>query len=276
MKKTDGRINFLGNKIVSTSKDQLLDSLFTQVESGKKTKIVFTPNPEQLVYAKSHSSFGKSLAKADYLLPDGMGIIIGSQIISAFGKEEPILERITGVDVVEKLLEKFTDQKVLIIGGREYSGLKFKNWKVVDAVKKSTSVAKSKSGVTKKSSKRKHVLFWHEGFLNVSQPTKEEKDVLLTVVEKLKPDVIFVALGAPYQEEWSIKNKKALESLGVKLVMVVGGAFDMLLGKVQRAPKWMQKMGLEWFYRLYKEPWRWRRQVKLLEFVKMVVQEVLR
>ena len=57
--------------------------------------------------------------------------------------------------------------------------------------------------------------------------------------------------------------------------MVVGGAFDMLFAKVDRAPKWMQTVGLEWLFRLYKEPWRWRRQLNLLVFVKMIIQEVL-
>jgi len=263
MKKRDLSIKFLGYKITINQKHELLNNLISQVSSSKNLKIVFTPNPEQLVYARSHSSFAKVLGKADYLLPDGMGIIIGSQILSSFGKSEPILERITGVDVVSELLCRLKDKKILIIGGRSYQEDKFEGWNVVTASDK------------KKPKKGSKVLYWHEGFLNVSQPTKQEQQALINFIKKLSPDVVFVALGAPYQEEWIINNKKELEEANVRLAMVVGGAFDMLFAKVDRAPKWMQTVGLEWLFRLYKEPWRWRRQLNLLVFVKMIIQEVL-
>lgn len=264
MKKNDSTTNFLGFKIVITPKHELLKIFTSQVESGKKMKIVFTPNSEQLVLSKSHSSFAKVLGKSDYLIPDGIGIVVGSQVLSTFGKSEPILERIAGVDVVADLLAKLKDKKILIIGGRNYEGLEYNNWKIVKANEKNKS--------TKKKVKN---LYWHEAFLNAVQPTNQEKKALLNYIDKLKPDVVFVALGAPYQEKWIIENKEALQSSGVRLAMVVGGAFDMLLGKVERAPKWMQRVGLEWLFRLYKEPWRWRRQVSLLYFIKMVVQEAL-
>lgn len=275
MKKTDKTTNFLGFKIVSTPIKQLLNNLSLQVSKASDLKIVFTPNPEQLVYAKSHSSFAKVLGKSDYLIPDGMGIVVGSQILSTFGKSKPILERITGVDVVASLLNEFKDKKILVIGGRGYANLKYGDWKIVEA---GSVLAKKSSKNTKvKSSKKNQAnIYWHEGFLNVTLPTDAENKALAKIIKTLKPDIVFVALGAPHQEEWIIKNKALLESAGVRLAMVVGGAFDMLLNKVQRAPKWMQRIGLEWLFRLYKEPWRWRRQVGLLKFVKMVVQEVLK
>ena len=119
----------------------------------------------------------------------------------------------------------------------------------------------------------KSALYWHEAFLNVTQQTQEENIVLLDFIRKLKPVAVFVALGAPHQEKWIVDNKKFLEESGVRVAMVVGGSFDVLLGKIARAPKWMQKIGLEWLFRLFQEPWRWRRQLKLLSFVKMVFQE---
>ncbi|MBP7842878.1 WecB/TagA/CpsF family glycosyltransferase [Candidatus Woesebacteria bacterium] len=256
MKKNDNTTNFMGLKIVSSAKSELLKNIFSQVESGTDFKIVFTPNPEQLVYAKSHSWFDKVLGKADFLLPDGMGIIIGSQILSVFGKSEPILERIAGIDVVSSLLQQFSTKKILIVGGREYSGKEYQKWKIVPAGKKLP-------------------LYWHEGFLNVTQPTSAEKRELLERISQLQPDIVFVALGAPYQEKWIVENSSALQESGVRLAMAVGGSFDVLLGKVARSPKWMQGVGLEWLFRLYQEPWRWRRQLNLLVFLKMIVQEAL-
>lgn len=279
---------FLGYKIASTPIDRLLKTIVDQVYSGDKLVSIFTPNPEQLVFAKSHSWFDKTLGKSDILLPDGIGIVIGSQILSFFDKGAAITHRVTGVDVVARLLPALADKNILVIGGREYGGLQYNNWKVVQAAVKTTP--KSKTAKVKKTQANKVTnrltnelksqteknLYWNEGFLNVTQPTSQEKEQLIKTIQTLKPDVIFVAFGAPHQEEWVIENKKVLEAAGVRLVMVVGGAFDMLLGKVQRAPKWMQRVGLEWLFRLYQEPWRWRRQTSLLHFMKLVVQEVLR
>jgi N-acetylglucosaminyldiphosphoundecaprenol N-acetyl-beta-D-mannosaminyltransferase len=274
MKKTDERTNFLGKQFVSTSTKQVLNLLFSQVEGDTKTQIVFTPNPEQLVYAKSHSAFDKDLGKADMLLPDGIGIIYGAQFLSYFKKNShysSFTERISGVDVVSGLLSKFKNSKkkpkVLVIGGRGYEKLKYNLWEVA-----SVNSANIESIAAKP---KKHSLYWHEGFLNVTQQTTEEKKDITAVIKKLKPQVIFVALGAPHQEGWVIENRELLESTGVSITMVVGGTFDMLLGKVNRAPKWMQKIGLEWAFRLFQEPWRWRRQLKLLQFVKLVIQELL-
>lgn len=260
MKKNDLATNFLGYKIVSSSKDQLLKHMISQVKSTSKLQIVFTPNPEQLVFAKSHSSFGKFLGKADILLPDGIGIVIGSQILSTFGKGEPILHRIAGVDIVRDLLNSFSKNKILIVGGRDYNELQYASRKVMNIAHKQ---------------KNPGALYWSEGFLNVTQQTAAEKKELLRQIKSLKPEIVFVALGAPYQERWIIENKKTLEESGVRIAMVVGGAFDMLLGKIDRAPKWMQLIGLEWLFRLYQEPWRWRRQLNLLTYTKMIVQEVL-
>lgn len=283
MKKQDTRINFLGKKIVSTRLSHVLKKMKTQVESGTNLNIVFTPNPEQLVYAKSHSSFDKYLGQADYLLPDGIGIVLGSRFLALFDKSNVIQERITGVDVVSGLLQGLSQStpqsnsqgknnlnnqtKVLILGGRGYTDASYQDWKVVVA----DSIQTKKLPEVKP-----RTLFWHEGFLNVTLPKKSEQTRIEKLLKDLKPDVVFVAFGAPHQEGWIIENKELLESSGVRLVMAVGGTFDMLFGKVARAPKWVQAIGLEWLFRLYQEPWRWRRQMKLFSFVKLLFQEVLR
>lgn len=107
-------------------------------------------------------------------------------------------------------------------------------------------------------------------------PRATEHTALLSCIQSVAPDILFVAFGAPAQEKWVIEHKAVLEKAGVRLVMVVGGAFDMLLGKVERAPQWMRSIGLEWLYRLIQEPWRWKRQIALITFMKLVFQDLMK
>lgn len=87
---------------------------------------------------------------------------------------------------------------------------------------------------------------------------------------KIPIDMLFVALGSPKQEEWIYKN---IDDLQVKVIMGVGGSFDMISGKVRRAPMLFQKIGIEWLWRLLIQPWRIKRQIKLLEFIWLVFKE---
>ena len=92
---------------------------------------------------------------------------------------------------------------------------------------------------------------------------------LTEAVNKAKPDVLFVALGHPYQEKWIFHNLDKMPT--VKIAIGIGGSLDFLSGKVRRAPQWMQKINLEWIYRLIQEPRRyWRIKRAVWEFPKMV------
>jgi N-acetylglucosaminyldiphosphoundecaprenol N-acetyl-beta-D-mannosaminyltransferase len=218
----------------------------TQAHSTQLIK-VFTPNPEQVVYASAHSEFLHTLLQADYLIPDGSGIILASRWLSLKGKERSLPTRIAGIDVVADLLTHFSSKKVLLVGGQNYR-----------VVEKHMLWSEIKVG-------ERHV-GWVPGYAQVQAPTPEEESTLAQVISKYEPDIIFVAFGAPYQEEWVIRHQKLLEQSSVQLVMVVGGAFDVLTGRFQRAPLWIQKSGLEWLYRLVQQPWRWKRQLQLLTF----------
>jgi len=88
----------------------------------------------------------------------------------------------------------------------------------------------------------------------------------LAKINKVKPDFLFVGLGAPKQEKWVARHFDSLRSLSVKVVMVVGGAIDQLDNPTLRPPRFMDQMGLGWLYRLVRQPWRWQRQLRLLKF----------
>jgi N-acetylglucosaminyldiphosphoundecaprenol N-acetyl-beta-D-mannosaminyltransferase len=98
----------------------------------------------------------------------------------------------------------------------------------------------------------------------------EAEGEILSGIRSAAPDILLVALGVPRQELWSRRHQG---ELGVPVAIGVGGTFDVLAGRVQRAPVWMQRLNLEWLYRLYKEPWRWRRMLALPRFVGAVLKE---
>ena len=95
-----------------------------------------------------------------------------------------------------------------------------------------------------------------------------DNDKIIKAINKSKADIIFVALGSPKQENWIVANK---DKVCVKIFQGVGGSFDVISGNIKRAPKWMQNLGLEWLYRLIKEPKRIFRQIKLIKFLGLVI-----
>lgn len=216
---------------------QAVDQIISLTQKSTPVQIA-TPNPEQIMLASRDDAFKSILHSFDLFLPDGIGIIWASK---KMGK--PLSGRITGVEIVEKLLAKAKEQgwQSLIIGGKSYSQ---KSLTTLD-------------------------VDWIPGYDDVTdsiQVKQQDTDVLKQIQER-RPEIIFVALGAPHQEQWVHRHSEFLKKIGVKIVMVVGGSFDFLTHRVKRAPRWVQDAGLEWAYRLYQEPWRWRRQLQLIPFV---------
>jgi N-acetylglucosaminyldiphosphoundecaprenol N-acetyl-beta-D-mannosaminyltransferase len=99
-------------------------------------------------------------------------------------------------------------------------------------------------------------------------PTQDEEDEIIERVRAAHADILCVAYGAPAQDLWIWRN---LSRLPVSVAIGVGGAFDFISGRQRRAPKIMQRMGIEWVYRLYREPWRWRRMLAIPRFIVQVV-----
>lgn len=110
-----------------------------------------------------------------------------------------------------------------------------------------------------------NIIGTHHGYFD----SKEEKQIIAEL-EQLKPDVLFVALGAPKQEYWIADH---LPQLQIPVAMGIGGSMDVLSGNVKRAPKWMQKMSLEWLYRLLIQPTRFKRVLALPKFMLAVKKQ---
>ena len=253
-----------GFDILNVKKTELFEYFDNFLINNKpaKTQVVFTPNPEQIVLAKHNQFFANHLKKADWLLPDGIGLVWASCILEFFGKtEEEITERIAGVELVEHLLEtiaKYPDYNTLIIGGRDYVG-SFEGEFFEDI---------------KSLKKIKNNLYWTQGYQEKTEILPIEEEALEKIISRLKPKIVFVALGAPDQEKWIIEHLDLLNKNQAKIAVAVGGSFDFLFAKVTRAPQLWQKIGLEWLWRLIKQPWRRKRQLRLLNFLVLLSREV--
>ena len=248
-----------GFDIFSASKKELFAHFdnFLVGDKKAKTQLVFTPNPEQIVMAKRDRSFAENLQKADWLLPDGIGLVCASTLLKFFGKtDHKIQERIAGVELVEHLLE--VNRKTLIIGGRDYVGsFEGESFEDIKSLKKI-----------------QNNLYWTEGYQEKAEILPVEEEALSKIITKLKPDLVFVALGAPDQEKWIVEHFNLLQENQVKITVAVGGSFDFLFAKVARAPQLWQKIGLEWLWRLIKQPWRGKRQLRLIEFIYLLIREI--
>lgn len=230
------RIHIMGVGFDPVSPKQALDrvSLFLREE---KTRMVVTPNPEMLTEAQNNKELSQALNNADLVLADGIGVIYAAKILG-----EPLNERVTGVDLMGDILNLLakTGKSYYLFGAKEGY-----------ADKAAENIAQKYKGA--RCAGVQHGYF-----------SEKEESKIIDQINDARPDVIFVGLGSPRQEIWAEKNRRFLNT---KLIMCIGGAIDVFSGKVQRAPKWVSKIGFEWLYRAIKQPTRFKRLAKLPPFL---------
>ena len=221
-----------------------------------KPFIVFTPNPEQLMLAQYNRVFERNLHKADLLLPDGIGLVWAGHVLNGNSTE-----RISGRETLEFLIDLAAKKNlsVFLLGGREASSM---------------YARKLRSRYAEDNPEWK--VSYNVGAQDIEHETTEEKRSIAEEILYTKPKLLCVAYGAPYQEKWVVDNLELLRKAGIRVVMVVGGAFDVLSGRVPAPPKWVVVVGMEWLWRLCYQPWRWRRQRILPQFVLRVIGEKIR
>ncbi|NLM03428.1 MAG: WecB/TagA/CpsF family glycosyltransferase [Clostridiales bacterium] len=230
------QVEILDVPIDIVSSEEAFEKLKTFLEGDKLNK-VFTPNPEIVMIAQEDRELARILREADLVLADGIGLIIASKI-----KNLGLKERVTGIDTMEKLLTYSAEQSksIYLLGGKPGNAeLACKN------------IEKAYSGI--------RIAGFHHGYFK-----EEDVEKIIEDINKNNSDILFVALGAPKQEKWIDLHK---DKLNCKIAMGVGGAVDIYAGTAKRAPIIFQKLGLEWFYRLLKEPWRIKRMMNLPKFL---------
>ncbi|MGH7246129.1 MAG: WecB/TagA/CpsF family glycosyltransferase [Candidatus Levyibacteriota bacterium] len=224
----------LGVGITNEKEDKILEYIIENCKNQQKNYYIVTPNPEMVVLANKDSRFKNVLNNAEIALNDGVGLSLGAWFL---GKR--LQERITGVDFMKNLCERLNDWPITVgfLGG----GSKIAE-RVAECLKKEFSELK--------------VVF-----------AGDNPESLRSLSKDSIPDILFVALGFPKQEFWMQEH---LGKIPVKVMMGVGGSFDYISGNVNRAPVWIRRVGFEWLFRLFVQPWRIRRQLALVAFVILI------
>jgi N-acetylglucosaminyldiphosphoundecaprenol N-acetyl-beta-D-mannosaminyltransferase len=238
-------VSILGVRVDDVTLDEAVERIASFLLEPRCHQIA-TINPEFIVAARRDPEFSRVLGDSDLNVPDGANLVRAARFL-----RQPLRERVGGRDLILKLAEKGASHgwAFFLLGGRENAGvraaqnlqIRFPNLKIVGSFEGS--------------------------------PAKQFDNDLVSRVNKSGADILLVAYGAPKQDLWIGRNKMDLSS---RAAIGVGGAFDSIAGKVPIAPMWMQRAGLEWLFRLYTEPWRWRRQLALAEFVRLTLLERLR
>lgn len=193
---------------------------------------VVTANPELVLAASRDAVVREVLGKGSLVVPDGVGLLWAAR---QYGQNLP--ERIPGVALARDLaqLTATRGQPVFLVGGRE-------------------GVALAAAAKLRQEIPDARVTAFEQGHSAEAPPDEFWAELL-----RVKPAVLLVAYGQPRQELWIARHRERLEIASVRIVMGVGGAFDMLAGGFPRAPAWMQRAGLEWLWRLILEPRRFPR-----------------
>lgn len=204
---------------------------------------VITPNPEIVMLAKENEDFHKIIEDADLVVPDGIGVVIASKL----KKGEKLPERVAGYDLVQNTMK--------------------------DAVKEGYKYYffGSKPGISEMAAEKMRetypgiqIVGTRNGYFK-----PEDEEAIIEDINRSGANILLVALGAPKQEKWMVENSSKMPN--IKVAIGVGGSLDVMSGNVKRAPLAFQKLGLEWFYRLIKQPSRFVRMLVLPKFLIKVI-----
>lgn len=200
-----------------------------------------TLNPEMLVRARVDKDYARVLGTTSWSVVDGVGL---SLVLRARGIDVPA--RICGSDLIHDLAKACAEanRPLFILGGEPG---------VREAAARNLGQAYPGLAVA--------------GFSPSYGPSvPDEEAEIARMLTELRPAVVALCLGAPRQEKWMLDHQDLLNAAGVRIAAGLGGTVDFLAGKVPRAPVFLRKIGMEWAYRLYREPARWRRQLVLPGF----------
>ncbi|OGO83922.1 MAG: N-acetylmannosaminyltransferase [Clostridiales bacterium GWE2_32_10] len=234
------KVNILGVNIDKVTMNEAINRVMGFLDSDK-LNTVYTPNPEFIMNARDDEEFKKILNEGDLVIPDGIGVVYASRILG-----NPVSERVPGYELTENILKGIKDKKYTAY----FLGSKGDTAKLA-----AENMMQKYTGLK--------VAGYRDGYFKV-----EEEERIIDEINRLEVDYLVVGLGSPKQEQFIYRNKQKLK---VKVAIGNGGTLDIMAGKVKRAPVIFQKLGLEWLYRLLKEPTRFKRMLKLPQFMWIVI-----
>jgi N-acetylglucosaminyldiphosphoundecaprenol N-acetyl-beta-D-mannosaminyltransferase len=249
MNKTD----ILGVSFQVTTPEDALVLLEKWVEEPKN-HIVVTPNPEGVMMARRHEAFANALQTADLSLADGTGVVLAAKLL-----KKPLKRRVRGTDITFALFDSL-DAK-----GKEFT-VYFLGSKPDD--NDTLSVAEMAKNKMEARYPNLKVTGFHHGYFDSDSDTEA---TILDEINRLSPDILLVCMGMPRQELWAVQHR----NVNARLTLCVGGTLDIMGGALRRAPVIFQKCGLEWLYRLLRQPHRAKRMLDLPRFVFAVLKAAM-
>lgn len=237
-------IKIFGVKINNINFDEATEEIKNYLK-GDKLKVIYTPNTEIVMGARDDENLKELLNRGDLVTADGIGLIYASKI-----KKRPLKERVTGYYMSVKMLEIGNENgySIYLLGGKD-------------------GVAKSAAEKIKKTYPNIKISGYHHGYFkgcHMGYKDNEDEIKIINEINMANPDIIFVGLGFPKQEIWIDANRNKIKA---KVIIGNGGVMDILSGNTKKVPKIFEKLGLEWLYRLIKEPSRIKRQIVIPKFI---------
>ena len=227
------RIDILGVGFDSLTMDEAVERGMALM-AEKKGAYVVTPNPEIVMLARSDAALLSAIDSAAMVLPDGVGVVKGARILGT-----PLKEKVPGIDFAQGLFAKMAEggKTLFLLGAKP-------------------GVAEAAAETLKARFPGLALCGTNDGYFQDDAPVVEK-------INAASPDLLLVCLGAPKQELWMQANAPKLRC---GLMAGLGGSLDVFAGITERAPELWQKLGLEWLYRLLKEPSRAKRMSNLPKF----------
>lgn len=224
----------LGVQVCVTDYPQIKAAIKEDLEAQRKAFLVAI-NPEKILKARKDEALKNLLNNATYQIADGVGVVYASKLRG--GK---IRSRVTGIDSMKMLCELSDENgyRIFMYGAKEEILQKAKE-KLIETYP-NIQIAGTMNGYQK------------------------DKQAVVDAINESNADIVLVAMGSPRQENWIVEN---MNTVCAKVFQGVGGSFDVVSGTIPRAPQWMQKCGLEWLFRLLREPKRIGRQIHLVSFL---------
>lgn len=241
----DRRLLILGCRLDPIDADDAVSRILSYAREGAGAQVV-TLGTEMVVYAQRDERFRNIVNASTLSLCDTVGLLTVARRRGA-----ALRDRVTGVELIERLCDRASREgfSVYFLGGEE-------------------GVAADAAAILEARHPGLLVAGTHNGYFG--------EDASADVVAEIRSSaakLLFVGLGSPRQEYWLARH---LAQTGCGAGIGVGGSFDVIGGRIERAPHWMRRLGLEWLYRLIREPRRWRRQLALPRFVWLTLLESLK
>jgi N-acetylglucosaminyldiphosphoundecaprenol N-acetyl-beta-D-mannosaminyltransferase len=230
--------NYLGVDVCCADMESVLEEV-DNIIKNRVPSFVVAINPEKIMKAEKDEKLRNLLNSAAIQIPDGIGVVIASKLNGG-----NIKSRVTGIDLMHNVCKRAAQRgyKVFMLGAKP-------------------GVAEKAAEILRQKYVGINIVGTRDGYF-------QSDAEVIDHIKSAKPDVLFVAMGSPKQEYWITSN---MDKLGVPFLMGVGGSFDVICGNIKRAPEWMCRWGLEWLYRLIKEPWRYKRMMVLPLFLLKIV-----